>query len=88
MALKLTGIMYVAMVIAGYIIEALFQLLHLIPAERSAKVLEAAVSFNYTTVLNIIFLAISAVVVIRFFQTGGRKMLKMMKEPSGSHSHH
>lgn len=78
MALKLTGTMYVAMVVAGYIVEGISQLIHLVPAERHAKVLEAAVSFNYTTVLNIIFIVISAIIVIRFFKTGGKQMLKMM----------
>ncbi len=78
MALTLTGLLYIAMVIAGYIIEVLFQALNLIPAERQAKVLEASITFNYTTVLNIIFLIITVFVIIRFFKTGGRKMLAMM----------
>jgi len=78
MALNLTGLLYVAIVIAGYAIEGLFQLLNLVPAERQAKLIEASVSWNYTTVLNIIFLLIAAVVLIRFFKTGGKKMLAMM----------
>jgi uncharacterized membrane protein YraQ (UPF0718 family) len=87
MALKLTGIMYVAMVVTGYIIE-ISQLLHLVPQERNAKVLEASISFNYTTVLNIIFLIISTLIAIRFFKTGGKDMLKMMKNPEHSLAHH
>lgn len=87
MSLRLTGIMYISMVLAGYIIEGIFQLFRLIPDERNAKVLEASISFNYTTVLNIIFITIGTFVVVHFFRTGGMEMLKMMKSPSGSHEH-
>lgn len=71
---------YAAMVVAGYIVEGLFALFHLIPAERSAKVLTASVQWNYTSVLNIIFLAIAALLVWRFLRTGGPAMLKMMNK--------
>lgn len=89
MALILSGLLYVAMVVAGYIIEMLFQILNLIPKERSAKVIEASISWNYTTVLNLIFLVIAALVLTKFFQTGGKKMLAMMRDkPSSNHAHH
>lgn len=88
MALRLTGILYVAMVITGFVIEGLFQLLGLNDLERNAKVLEASVSWNYTSVLNIAFLILTALIVIRFYKTGGRDMLKMMKEPAMDHSSH
>jgi hypothetical protein len=66
------------MVIAGYIVEFLFGGLGLIPAERAARVAEAGVRWNYTTVLNIVFLLLAAALLVRFFRTGGRSMLKMM----------
>jgi uncharacterized membrane protein YraQ (UPF0718 family) len=81
---------YVAMVLAGYAIEGLFTALHLIPTVRNAKVLEAAISWNYTTILNIIFLIIAAILVVRFLKTGGPMMLRMMnkKQPAQTaHSH-
>lgn len=78
MTVRLTGLLYLAMVLAGYAVEGIFRLLQLIPAERSAKVLEASVSFNYTTVLNILFLALTVAILIRFFKTGGKEMLAMM----------
>lgn len=78
MAAILFGIFYGAMVIAGYMVELIFYLLNLTPQTRNAKVLDAAVSFNYTTVLNIIFLILAAGMVWRFLRTGGPKMLKMM----------
>ncbi len=85
MALRLTVVMYVAMVVAGYIIEALFWALSLVPDVRNAKVLEASVTWNYTTILNIIFLSVATIVLVRFFQTGGRKMLSMMSDDHTKH---
>ena len=79
MALFLFGTFYAAMAIAGYLVEGIFALLHLTPHIRNAKVLEASVTFNYTTVLNIIFLALAGLLVWRFLQTGGPMMLRMMK---------
>jgi hypothetical protein len=45
-------------------------------------VLEASIELNYTTVLNIVFLVLAAVLVWRFVKTGGVPMLKMMGEPA------
>ncbi|MCA1709621.1 MAG: permease, partial [Actinobacteria bacterium] len=73
---------FAAMATAGYAIEVLFDVIGLIPDERTAKVLEASVTWNYTTVLNIVFLMLSAVLLFRFLRTGGRDMLRMMEKPS------
>jgi len=73
---------YVTMVAAGFVVEILFGALGLVPTERNAKVMEASITWNYTTVLNLIFLALSAVLAIRFLRTGGRAMLRMMREPA------
>jgi hypothetical protein len=50
----------------------------------------AHVSWNYTTYLNIVFLALGALLVGRYFRRGGGwAMLKMMDEPmSDDHDHH
>lgn len=69
---------YIAMVLAGYAVEIIFSIFHLIPTTRNATVLEASVTWNYTTILNLVFLAIAAVLIIRFIKTGGAKMYKMM----------
>jgi hypothetical protein len=53
-------------------------LLGLIPEERNARVAEASIQLNYTTVLNIVFLILAAVLVWRFLRTGGPGMLKEM----------
>jgi hypothetical protein len=78
---------YVAMVVAGYIVEGLFALFHLIPDERSARVLTASVQWNYTSVLNIVFLIVAALLVWRFLRTGGPGMLRMMSRPGTPHKH-
>jgi uncharacterized membrane protein YraQ (UPF0718 family) len=79
MALILSGVLYGAMVLAGYLVELLFQILNLVPDDRAAKTVSSSVTLNYTTVLNVIFLIISVLVVRKFFATGGKKMLAMMK---------
>jgi len=60
-----------------------FGALGLIPTERNAQVVEASVSWNYTTVLNLVFLTIAAVLVVRFLRTGGPAMLRAMSAPRG-----
>jgi uncharacterized protein len=44
-------------------------------------VVEASVTWNYTTILNLFFLTLAAVLVVRFLRTGGPAMLKMMGGP-------
>jgi hypothetical protein len=48
---------------------------------RAAEVVEASVSWNYTTVLDLVFLVLAAVLLVRFLRTGGPAMLKMMDGP-------
>ncbi len=83
-AALLFALFYVAMAAAGYAVEIVFGLLGLMPAERRALVLEAHVTWNYTTVLNIAALSLSAVLVWRFARTGGPAMLRMMSAAAGA----
>jgi hypothetical protein len=78
------------MVIAGLVVGEAFTWLGLTPNGRHAKVetLSAAVSWNATTFLDIAALLVSAVLVWRFFATGGGPMLRMMDEPMDEHAHH
>jgi uncharacterized protein len=78
MALFLLGTFYAAMAAAGYVIELVFGGLGLVPGNATAKVMREGVSWNYTTWLNIVFLALAAVLLIRFARTGGMAMLRMM----------
>ena len=70
--LLIAGVFYLAMAAAGYIIELLFTPLGLIPHQRHAAVLESTISWNYTTWLNIVFLAIAAALLIRFYRSRQR----------------
>lgn len=74
----LTVVFYVAMAGAALVVEGVFGALHLIPAQRNAMVMHEAVTWNYTSVLNIVFLAISAMLLVRFLKTGGPAMLREM----------
>lgn len=84
--LKMTAFLFVtffvAMALAAYVIEVLFALVGLIPEMRDAKVVEASVQWNYTTILNLAFLMLAGALIVRFSRTGGRQMLRMMNEPS------
>ena len=88
MMFTLLGIFYATMVVSGYIIEFLFGGLGLIPAERAAKVGDTGVHWNYTTVLNIIFLVLAAALLARFFRSGGASMLKTMGGGPDEHEQH
>jgi hypothetical protein len=76
--LYILGTFYVTMAMAGYIIEILFSYLNLIPTNRNIVVISEGIRWNYTSVLNIIFLVFAVILVIRFLRTGGPAMLKMM----------
>jgi uncharacterized protein len=78
---------YVTMVVAGLVTEFVFQGLGLVRSERDAKIVEASVHWNYTTVLNIVFLVLAVVLVARFIQKGGLPMLRAMNEPTGHEGH-
>ena len=86
MMLAILGIFYVTMVITGYIIEFLFGGLGLVPGRARGEGDCAGVHWNYTTVLNIIFLLIAAAMLVRFFRTGGLAMLRMMGGAPDQHS--
>jgi uncharacterized membrane protein YraQ (UPF0718 family) len=82
-----------AMVAAGLIVGFLFDGLGLTPSGRHARVenASAALTLGPTTWLNMVALTVSAVLVWRFFATGGGPMLRMMDEPMAAgheHAHH
>src|SRR6059058_6084250 len=80
---------YATMVAAGLVTEFVFQGLGLVPSARSAKIVQASVTWNYTTVLNIVFLGLTGTLVWRYFrQGGGLPMLRMMNRPMENvHAH-
>ena len=89
MMLTLLGTFYAAMVAAGYLVELIFGAASLIPSQRSATVMHAEITWNYTTWLNIVFAAVAGLLVLRFVTTGGIPMLRMMGgSPDAEHEHH
>lgn len=93
--LRMAGLLFVtfyaAMVGAALVVELIFGVLGLVPSERNARVVEASLTWNYTTWLNIAFLILAGLLVWRFLNTGGPAMLRMMNRPVGTgrpHSGH
>ncbi len=89
---KMAGLLFVtfyaAMAGAALIVELMFGALGLIPAQRNARVVEASITWDYTTWLNIAFLTFAGWLVWRFMKTGGPVMLRMMNRPAAmGHSH-
>jgi uncharacterized membrane protein YraQ (UPF0718 family) len=83
MSLFLLGTFYLTMAAAGLAVDLVFEALGLVPATRNAKVVEASITWNYTTVLNLVFLLLAGLLVMRFLRTGGPEMLRMMNAPPG-----
>ena len=87
---KMAGLLfatfYAAMAAAALIVEAIFGALGLVPEQRSARVVQASVTWDYTTWLNVAFLVLVALLVRRFLKTGGLSLLRMMNRPM-EHSH-
>jgi uncharacterized membrane protein YraQ (UPF0718 family) len=76
---------YATMAIAGLIVEFVFQGAGLVPHGRHAKIEMASLSWNYTTILNIVFLLVAAALLWRYFRRGGGwQMLRTMNKPSNT----
>lgn len=69
---------YAAMAMAAFVVEMVFGVLDLIPQSHNAVVVEASITWNYTTWLNIVLLGLAGLLVWRFMRTGGPQMLRMM----------
>ncbi|HLJ84133.1 MAG TPA: permease [Candidatus Eremiobacteraceae bacterium] len=80
LALRMVAVFYLSMVVAGLLVDAVFGSLHLTP-RPSGNFLMAVeqISFDYTTILNILFLAIVGLLV----WWGNRG-----SDPHAGHHHH
>jgi uncharacterized membrane protein YraQ (UPF0718 family) len=87
MAAFLLGTFFAAMALAGYAVELIFGGLGLVPSPATAKIPDQGVSWDYTTWLNIVFLVLAGVLIIRFIRTGGPAMLRMMGGQPGQAAH-
>jgi hypothetical protein len=91
MSIFLFAVFYAAMAAAALAVEFAFGLFHLIPQQRNAQVMEEAIRWNYTSILNVLFLVAAVLLLLRFFRTGGPEMLRMMNsagDERGHHDHH
>jgi uncharacterized membrane protein YraQ (UPF0718 family) len=87
MMLVLLGTFYMAMVGAGYLVEIIFGAASLIPGHRDVMVMEQGIAWNYTTWLNIAFLILTVLLLVRFVRTDGIPMLRMMGgSPAAEHA--
>ena len=78
-------IFYVSMAAAALLVEFIFGMMHLIPNHRNTAIVTESVRWNYTSWLDLGFLAVALLLTIRFFRTGGPEMLRMMRGSGGGH---
>ncbi len=85
-SLYLLAVSYGAMALAGFLVGAAFKLLGLAPTNHHVTVFETQPTWNYTTLLDIAFLVLMALMAWRFFTTGGVEMLRAMASPPEEHA--
>ncbi|MDQ6847277.1 MAG: permease [Candidatus Dormibacteraeota bacterium] len=81
-AVYLFVVSYLTMALAGLLVGLLFNATGRTPTNRLVTVFDTTVSWNYDTFLNIAFLLLMAVLLVRFLRTGGVEMLRMMEMPT------
>jgi len=86
MSLYLLVVSYVAMAVAGFLIGGVFQLLGLAPTNHHLTLFETQPTWNYTSVLDIAFLLLMAVLAWRFITTGGVDMIRGHSHPPDEHA--
>ena len=79
---------YLVMVIAALSVEGIFFLLGWLPSEKASSVSTASISFNYTTVLDMAFFVVAAILVVTFLRSGGPRMMRMMADEGGHQPDH
>ena len=60
LTLRLVGLFWAVMAAAGLAVEAIFSVAGIIPTHRSTQIVATSFHWNYTTVLNLIFLGVFA----------------------------
>jgi uncharacterized protein len=96
-ALKVVGVFYVSMVVAGYVIELVFAAIGLVPARSAAHVVNIVPSWNYTSALDLAAGAVALALFVIFVCSGALPMLRHMggaapaiasdEAPRGAHHH-
>jgi hypothetical protein len=81
------------MAVSGLVVGLFFNATGLTPTNRAVKVFDSGISWDYNTFLNIAFLVMIAVLLVRFVRTGGPMMLVEMnarprsREGAAAHQH-
>jgi uncharacterized protein len=90
--LYLFAVSYAAMALAGLAVGRIFTVIGAVPSSRNVAAFSTAVSLNLDTVLNAVFIVVTALLAIRFVRTGGVAMLRMMESAPeagvSAHAHH
>lgn len=86
MTVLMAACFYLAMVAAALVVQALFALRGWIPQQHHVAAIRTAITFNYTSILDIVFGAVFVVLGIVFLRTGGPAMLRSMLD--GQHDGH
>ena len=73
-AALLVAVMFGAMAVAALIVDALFSSLGLVPAKRPSigSIAERPITWNYTSVLDLVFLAVFAALIALTFRRGAK----------------
>jgi uncharacterized membrane protein YraQ (UPF0718 family) len=87
-ALYILASFYLTMAAAGYVVEVVFGALGIIPTDRKVAIITEGPNWNYTSILNFIFLVLAALLIVRFLRTGGPDMLRMMGASDGEMDPH
>ena len=72
--LRLVAVMFATMVVAALLVDGLFTLLGLVPETRPSiqSITQRGIAWNYTTVLNILFLAVATALVTLTIRRGAK----------------
>ena len=71
---RLVAVMFATMVVAALVVDGLFSLVGLVPETRPSieSITERPITWNYTTFLNIVFLAVAAALVTLTLRRGSK----------------
>jgi uncharacterized membrane protein YraQ (UPF0718 family)/YHS domain-containing protein len=71
---RLVAVMFATMVVAALVVDGLFSLFGLVPETRPSieSITERAIAWNYTTFLNLVFLAVAAALVTLTLRRGAK----------------
>ncbi|HEY3207554.1 MAG TPA: permease [Gaiellaceae bacterium] len=87
--IRLVAIMFAAMIVAALAIDGIFSAVGLVPSHRPSidSITSRGIEWNYTTALNIVFLAVAAAL-LTLTVRGGARRRALALEHAGHHHHH